>query len=319
MTAKKREAKIAEARELLRTIGMPEQQCNELSGLVLLALAGVRPTDDWAHASDPRLGVVKDIMAFIGEAYKKQYAENSRETVRRGVVHQFFAAGLVQRNPDDPDLPTNSPRTHYALSHEAVVLIRNFQSDNWEATLRAYLKKWPRLVEQYYGKGRNGVPLRLPSGEIYVLSAGSHNELEKGVVEEFAPRFAPGGELLYLGDTANKMLIAHTDRLAALGVPHDKHGKLPDVVLYHEPTNRLFLVEAVTSHGPVSPLRLSQLEQILGESPATRVYVSAFPDFAEFKKHASAIAWETEVWLADMPDHLIHYNGDKFLPTRTPG
>ena len=38
-----------------------------------------------------------------------------------------------------------------------------------------------------------------------------------------------------------------------------------------------------------------------------------FPDFVEFRKHLKDIAWETEVWIAEIPDHLIHYNGDKFL------
>ena len=70
-----------------------------------------------------------------------------------------------------------------------------------------------------------------------------------------------------------------------------------------------FLIEAVTSHGPVSPKRYYELEKMLSHVPATRVYVSAFPNFKEFKTHITDIAWETEVWISDVPDHLIHFNG----------
>ena len=51
--------------------------------------------------------------------------------------------------------------------------------------------------------------------------------------------------------------------------------------------------------------------------PAGLVYVSAFPDMAEFRRHTSNIAWETEVWLSDVPDHLIHFNGDHFFGPRS--
>jgi type II restriction enzyme len=130
---------------------------------------------------------------------------------------------------------------------------------------------------------------------------------------EFAPRFAPGSLLLYLGDTAQKHLHVDQVVLDVLKIPVTKHDKLPDVVLHLPTKNWLFLIEAVTSHGPVSPKRKHELETVLESCPIPRVYVSAFPDAKEFKRHAENIAWETEVWIAEMPDHLIHFNGDKFL------
>jgi hypothetical protein len=69
----------------------------------------------------------------------------------------------------------------------------------------------------------------------------------------------------------------------------------------------------VTSHGPVSPKRHAELEAVLSECSAGRVYVTAFMDFTTFKTYASEIVWESEVWIADFPDHLIHFNGDRFL------
>ena len=142
---------------------------------------------------------------------------------------------------------------------------------------------------------------------------GRHNRLQALVVTSFGPRFAPGSTLLYLGDAADKLLHLDREKLDQLGVPFTEHDKLPDIVLYDEERNWLFLVEAVTSHGPVSPKRVEELEYSFRDCTATRIYVSAFPDFRQFRQHLRHIAWETEVWVAEIPDHMIHFNGDKFL------
>jgi hypothetical protein len=155
--------------------------------------------------------------------------------------------------------------------------------------------------------------LRLESGEEYHLSPGKHNKLQVSIIEEFGPRFAPGPRLLYVGDTANKTLVLDQAGFEELGIPTSSHDKLSDVLLYDKKNGSLFLIEAVTSHGPVSPKRHVELEEMLKDSPTRRVYVSAFPDFATFRNFLSQIAWETEVWLAEIPAHMIHFNGDRFL------
>ena len=109
------------------------------------------------------------------------------------------------------------------------------------------------------------------------------------------------------------MLHLDAELLSSLGIPITQHDKLPDVVLYDEEKNFLFLIEAVTSHGPLSPKRQVELEKALKDCKARRVYISAFPDFSEFKKHIDNIAWETEVWVESNRDHMIHFNGPKFL------
>ncbi len=152
----------------------------------------------------------------------------------------------------------------------------------------------------------------LDGTQIY-LTPGKHNELQVAVIEVFGPRFAPGAVVLYLGDAANKFVIYERGRLEQLGVPISIHDKLPDIILFHEAKNWLFLIEAVTSHGPVSHKRLFELEKLLKESNAKRVYISAFLEFTEFKRHTPQIAWETEAWIAEMPEHMIHYNGDRYI------
>ena len=153
-------------------------------------------------------------------------------------------------------------------------------------------------------------------GRSLLLSPGKHNEVQKAVVEEFLPRFASGAHLLYLGDTEKKDLWQDGKGLARVGLAITAHDKLPDVILHDGKRGWLFLVEAATSHGPVTPKRLIELRELARDTKCGLVFLTAFPDFAEFRKHIDAIAWETEVWVADRPDHMIHYNGDRFLGPR---
>lgn len=305
--------KIQEAQEVLRALGLPEAQQNEISALTLLALAQLSEATPWGDARRQSLRV-HDMLAAIKARYGREYAENTRETIRRQALHQFEQAALVVRNPDDPSLPTNSPKTHYTLTDAALRAIRRYGTAAWEEAAQTFVADQGALLDVYRRSlDRHKVPLRLPGGEAYRLSPGRHNELQVAVVEEFGPRFAPGAQVLYLGDTADKTLIFDRETLATLGVPMASHAKLPGVVLYDEARNRLFLVEVVTAHGLVSPKRHLELEALFGQCPARRVYVSVFPDFATFKSFLTEVAWETEVWLAELPNHLIHFNGDRFL------
>jgi len=256
-------------------------------------------------------------MAHLEKHFGTDYAPNTRETFRRQVLHQFRHGGVADYNPFEPDLPTNSPRAHYAITEAALEAVRVYGTDRWDSAVADFRENRQVLVELYEReRRRNRVPVRLPGGRDLQLSAGRHNDVQKAVIEEFAPRFVPGARLLYLGDTANKDLFVDRARLARLGIPITGHDKLPDVVFHDEARNWLVLVEAVTSHGPVTPKRVVEIEEMLAASTAGPVYVSAFPDFAEFRKHMTDIAWETEVWLADRPDHMIHYNGERFLGPR---
>ncbi len=308
--------KIQEAQEILKSLGLPHAQQNEISALTLLVLGQLSEDTPWIEAKCQSLRI-HDILEEIRDRYGREYAENTRETIRRQVIHQFEQAVLVVRNPDDLTLPTNSPRTHYALSDAAIRTIRAYRSKMWNQAIASFNEAEGALFEIYQKRReQHRVPLRLASGKEFHLSPGPHNELQAAVVEEFGPRFAPGAQLLYLGDSENKSLILNEDSFEELGIPISSHDKLPDIVFYEEKQNRLFLVEAVTSHGPVSPKRHLELEEMFKVCSARRVYVSAFPDFTIFKNFIAEIAWETEVWLSEIPDHLIHFNGDRFLAPR---
>jgi type II restriction enzyme len=288
-----------------------------MSALTLISLCALGPDDPWSNAKRTRCTVTKGIMDYIREKFDKNYAPNTRETFRRQVLHQFVQGHIADYNPFEPGLATNSPRAHYAISEAALTTVKAYGKRKWKLVARKFIAEHGALRELYSPERETRrVAVMLPDGQTIHLSPGKHNEIQRAIVEEFAPRFAPGSELLYLGDTAKKSLIVNTTDLARLKVPISEHDKLPDVVLYDRKREWLFLIEAVTSHGPISPKRIVELEAMLAECPAGMVFVSAFPDVAEFKRHARHIAWETEVWLAETPDHLIHFNGDRFFGPR---
>ncbi|MFA5032757.1 MAG: BsuBI/PstI family type II restriction endonuclease [bacterium] len=305
--------KIKDAIDILKEIGLPKAQQNERSSLTLLALLNLKENVSWSE-SKKRIIRIHDILVFIQENYGKKYAENTRETIRRQTLHQFEQAGIVARNTDDSSRPTNSPNTVYTITDEALEAIGKYGTSNWQSALQKFVKNKGKLSEKYEKRRKElFIPLELPDGTSVKLSPGKHNELQVQIINQFQTRFCKGAKLVYLGDTAIKELRVEKALLEELKIPMTKHDKLPDVILYDSQKNQLFLIEAVTAHGPVSPKRQMELEEVLKECKAKKIYISAFPDFHEFKKYIDNIAWETEVWLADNPDHMIHFNGDKFL------
>ena len=311
-------SKITEAQEILKALGLPAAQQNEMSALTLLALCSIKEDMPWADATRTSQRITKEIMAFVNENYKADapYAPNTRETFRRQVLHQFIQAGVANYNPDDPTLPVNSPKAHYAITQEALEVAQSYGTKNWDSRTQQFAVEYEILRDRYAAeRDMHRIPLVIEGNEYY-LSPGAHNEVQAAVVEEFAPRFAPGGKLLYIGDTEDKDLYVNPAGLEALNLPITEHSKLPDIVISDDKREWLFLVEVVTSHGPVSAKRVVELEDFTKDCPHGIVYVTAFPNAKEFKKHVDDIAWETEVWLSDTPDHMIHFNGDRFIGPR---
>lgn len=309
--------KVQEALSVLRELGLPKGQQNERSALTLLALADVEPLRPWAAAVRPLLGVTP-IMKWIEAHCGVPYAPNTRETIRRQTLHQFVDAGLVVLNPDAPERSVNSPHTVYQLSVEVHEVIRNHGTDDWRRVVGSFVEARPRLAD-LYAKRRDvhRVPVALGDDRILELSAGAHSELIKQVIEVFSPTFLRSPQLLYVGDTGAKWVHADLEAFRRLGASVDPHGKMPDLVIFDGERNWLVLVEAVTSHGPVTALRQRDLATLFAGVGVGVVYVSAFPDRATMTRHWADIAWDSEIWLASDPAHLIHLNGDRFLGPRT--
>lgn len=303
--------KVDEAISILKALGLPKPSAK--AAYTLLALANMNERKSWRSA-EGRLMRIHDIIGGIRSVFKVGYAENTREDFRKQVLKPFEHARVVDRNPDDPTRPTTSPLNCYVLTEDALRVAKSYGTSRFDKEVSVFTKAHGRLSVAYAAiKERHLVPVTLPSGDQLTLTPGKHNALQAAIVEQFAPRFAPGGEVLYLGDSANKSLHLEQERLAGLGIHMTKHNKLPDVLVYLPVKKWLLVIEAVTASGPVSPKRKRDLDAFLASCPAARIYITAFQNFKEFKQHVHDIAWETEVWIAEMPDHLIHYNGEKFL------
>lgn len=300
---------ITETRELLAALGLPKAQQSDICVLTVLGMADIKPETDWSEATNNWLRI-HDIIQFANANYPVSYAENSRETFRKQALHHFRTAAIVEDNGKS----TNSPNYRWRLTKEFANILQNIGIT--DAPLKAFLNNHERLVDIYASKKiMEKMPVKI-NGQNFSFSPGSHNELQKAIIEEFAPRFAPGSECLYVGDTIEKDLVKNVAKLRELGFEITLHDKMPDVVLYREDKDWIYFVESVTSVGPMDPKRLVEIGQMTENVTAGMIFVTAFLDFKTFKKFSEKLAWETEVWIADMPDHMIHLNGDKFLGPR---
>jgi hypothetical protein len=308
-----KKTKLKEALAVLADLDLPRAQQNERTALCLLALLNLTPAKSWSESRAPMIGITP-IMDWAREHYGKDYAPNTRETIRRQSMHQFVRAGISLYNPDNPDRPVNSPHAVYQIAPEILEVLKAYKTPDYKNGLASYLMVRTSLAEMYAKRRKMAmVQVKIKDGTDLVLSAGAHSVLIKEIIEQFAPRFVAGGTLVYVGDTGDKRGYFDVSVLKQLCIVLDSHGKLPDVVIYSEEKNWLFLIESVTSHGPVDSKRQAELEQLFAGCSAGLVYVSAFPDRKVFLQHLEAIAWETEVWIASAPTHMIHFNGARFL------
>ncbi|MDY7021552.1 MAG: BsuBI/PstI family type II restriction endonuclease [Cyanobacteriota bacterium] len=303
--------RIEEALVILKEISAPKEQQNERSALCLLALADIKPQTPWNQATAPRRRIT-EMMNWFQQYYGKQYAPNTRETVRRQTMHQFIQMGLVIENPDQPERPINSPKWCYQLQQQALLLLQTYSSEQWEEVRQSYLLSVTNLLQD---KSRNlpQIPVTLPDGRSIQLSSGGQNNLIKEILENFCPRFTPGGIILYVGDAGEKFIINEVQKLEELGLELNRRGKMPDLVIHYTHQDWLVLIEAVTSHGPVNLKRRNELKQLFQSSHKGLVFVTAFPSRKDMTRYLAEISWETEVWIADQPDHMIHFNGERFL------
>ena len=303
--------KIDEARQILKQLEVTDKQQSNLCCYILLAMAGLAEKSNWSAATNEWIRI-HDIIEFISANYGVAYAENSRETFRKQAIHHFRNAAFIEDNGK----ATNSPNYRYRLTDEMLALLKNYNTEMWESEVKRFTTEHETL-KNFYSCKRKMLKIPVSINDDYLtLSPGKHNEMQKAIIEEFASRFAPNAKCLYVGDTIEKDLVKDVETLSRLGFEITLHDKMPDVVLYVEEKGWLYFIEAVTSVGPMSPKRIKEIEDMTANVDVGKIYVTAFLDFKTFKKFSEELAWETEVWIADMPDHMIHLNGDKFLGPR---
>ena len=305
------QSKIASVKKILEALNTPKAQQAKICCLTLLALANLKNRSKWSSATNSWIRI-HDIIEFLNQYHGTTYAENSRETFRKQALHHFRSAAFIEDN----GMATNSPNYKYRLTQEMLDLLKSYNTPQWQTKLSQFQKSHVSLMQLYYTKRHlKRIPIKI-NGRMLSFSSGKHNELLKAIIENFAPTFAKGSQCLYIGDTQNKNLVKDNNKLEAIGFTLSCHDKLPDVILFSEENNWIYFIEAVTSVGPMDNKRINELKLLLRDVTASKIYITAFLDFKTFKRFSDKIAWETEIWLAEQPDHMIHFNGDRFLGPR---
>lgn len=305
--------RLAEAIEALTALQFGPKQRNDIAAYTLLALLDLGPDKPWHEAESPLRGITP-IIDFIANAYGVRYAPNTRESFRDDAVKFFVEAGLVVRNPDNPRRPTNSGNTVYQVEASALALFRKVGTRGWPTALKSYLSRVEEIRREIIRhRDLARVPVTLASGKTIALSPGGQNPLIKAIIEDFCPHFVPGGVVAYIGDTENKFAYLDSKYLDRLGVSLDSAAKMPDVIVHCTKRNWLLLIEAVTTAGPVDGKRRKELKELFAGCKAGLVFVTAFDTRRVMQSFISSIAWESEVWIAEDPAHMIHFNGERFL------
>ena len=315
--------KVEQALNILRLVGVPVRDMTsrrqERVAKALLAVAGILPGGKWANATsyfnetaEPL--TTRGIIGVWNEHFGESIADASYDDVRRRDLLFLVEAGLVAPSAADPAADVNDGTRGYSVPLVALDLLRSYEGPDWEKSLLKFRDK-AGVLKDRLSKAREfkKVPVTLPDGSEYRLSPGPHNEIQKAVIEEFLPRFSKGAEVLYIGDASKKILHLDEDRLRDVGIREMGKGTLPDIVAYEEDRNWLFLIEAVHSSNPISEMRHLALRRLTEGVTSGCLFVSAFADAAGFSRFSKEIGWETEVWIASDPDHMIHFDGGRFL------
>ena len=307
---------INEALDILESVGIPFSSNTErrLERMAVCFLAVASVTNDWTKASDKSFLKTREIISIVNKNFEENISSGSYDDIRRKDLKLLVIADLVLNSGDNLRAATNDPTRGYSLHPDFKNLIVHYGTASWKKKLKEFNKNKPSLAELLARK-RNieQIPVTLPDGKPLQLSLGEHNVLQKEIIEQFLPRFGSDCEVLYIGDTSNKMLHIDEKALEDLHFFKLSHDELPDIIAISKKKNWLYLIEAVHSSGPMSEIRVHELKRLLKDCKAELIFVTAFLSRADFRKWTMDIAWETEVWIADNPDHLIHFNGHKFL------
>jgi hypothetical protein len=307
---------INEALDILESVGIPlnkkTERGMERMAICFLAVAGV--TKEWSKAKLDANLKSRDIINIVNKNFEENISSGSYDDIRRKDLNLLVLADLILNTGVGKGSATNDPTRGYSLHPDFFVLIKRYNTTQWQKSLNAFNKNKPNLSEILARKRDiKKVPVKLPNGKLIELSVGDHNVLQKALIEEFLSRFGSSCEVLYIGDTSNKILHIDEKELKKLNFFELSHDELPDIIAYSKKNNWLYLIEAVYSSGPMSEIRVLGLKKLLKACKAKLIFVTGFLTRADFRKWMLDIAWETEVWVADNPDHLVHFNGHKFL------
>lgn len=311
---------IREALHIVQMLGIPTDDLTdrrkEKIALALLAVGDVKSSKEWSKVKDANKDyavTTKQMIAFYNQYLEDSTAMGSYDYVLRHGLERLLIAGIVVRSKPEANL-SDSTRG-YKISVEYSKIIRTYGQSDWERQVAIFNLSHKTYAERLAQK--RDIPkitVRTADGKEFQLKDGEHNIIQQQVIQEFLPRFGAGAKILYCGDSDNKYgVINEKDTMANLGIGDISQGKLPDIVAYSESKDWIFLIEAYHSSNPITAERKYQLEQMMGEAVSKCVFITAFNNLDAYKTCPEEIAWETEIWIATEPDHMIHRNGHRFM------
>lgn len=315
------EKMIEEALSILGALGVPfdglTARRKEKMAKAFLSVAGLKPGMKWSAAKDnddQHQLLSRKIISFMNAHWGESISSGSYDDIRRKDLVLPVEAFIVLNSAKNPNANTNDGTRGFAINPFAARAIRKFGTSGWQQAADEFHQGRPSLASQLSRKRDLArVPVLINGNINLTFSAGGHNDLQKAIIESFLPIFGFGATVLYVGDTANKNLFLDKAGLEEINFFELAHDKLPDVVAYLPAKNWLYLIEAVTTANPITELRRSVLIRLAQNCKADLIFITAFPDRDTYRKFAKDIAWETEVWISDAPEHMIHFNGYKFL------
>lgn len=313
--------KIAEALEIIAAVGLPLEDLTprrlERVAIVFLALCDIGKTTSWSQAKsvgDRRILRTREIIEYANLHLEENISPSSYDDIRRKDLVRLVGMGLVIKSAGNPNADTNDGTRGYSISDKFAELIRSYNTGGWKEKLRDF-EIDSDYINQFESK-RNcrKLEVTVEEGVVVSLDDGPHNRIQKAIVESFLPIFGYGARLLYIGDTSEKQMLKYSETMREIGLDIEDRGMLPDIIAFSEEKQWVYLIEAVHSSNPLNPERCIELKRtVLRKCKYGVVFVTAFLSRKDFAKWMPHIAWETEVWLAENPEHMIHFNGDRFM------
>ncbi|MBU0691154.1 restriction endonuclease [bacterium] len=316
---RKQQKVINEAAFVLDSLGIPVERLTqrrlERMAVVFLAVIEVYDSRNWSKAKDLNDGrslTTREIIPIVNEYFSEEISSGSYDDIRRRDLEYPLLSSIIV--PTKPSTSRNDPGRGYALSSEYSPIVRKFGAEDWNNLVNEFLKQRETLSQSLVSKRvMSRVPVVLPDGKRLDFDYGKHNELIKAVIEEFLPRYGNNAEVYYVGSAEDRMLHYEEAKLREMKFYELTHAELPDVIAFSKNKNWLYLIEAVHSANPISAERHFKLKQLTSKCTAGLIYITAFNDKKSFRRFAADISWETEVWIASDPDHVIHFDGERFL------
>lgn len=309
---------IREALFMVQSFGIPTNDMTERQrekmALSFLALANMRVGRKWSDAEDVlehQLGT-RAIIDYVNKHFNENISRGSYDDVRRKDLRPLTQAGIVRHSK--PGSSLNDPARGYGVSVEYCDMMRAYGMPGWEQKLADIIKERGKTPSAAMPRDVERIPIDIPGRERVYLSLGDHSDLHKRAIDDLLPAFCPDDtKILYLGDSAKKEIINEKKTLESLRFFMPERGVRPDIVAHSKKQNCLYVIEAFHTSNPISSHRKVELSKLVEKSSAKIVFITAFLGRSDFRRVVANIAWETEVWLAEEPDHMIHFDGTQFL------